>query len=341
MSSENGYPENPVLLRYRRGSHVESVHRGTWVLVDGSGAILAGEGAFDEPFFARSSVKAFQALPLLDTGAAEHFSFDDEELTLALASHEGEPCHTDVVRRVLARLGLDETYLRCGPQQPGDARTRLALRVSGTPAGAIHNNCSGKHAGFLALALHLGVEPERYLDPDSEGQVLVRETLAEFTGLAADGLQAGIDGCSAPTFRVVLSGLATAFARLSSPDGLPPRRREQCRRLTAAVAHHPVLLAGSRNRLCTDLVRASEGRLFPKLGAEAVYAVGIRGADRALAVKVDDGALRAVNAFVPALLRWLGFLDDAEHEALGRWTELTLRNRAGLEVGRIEPVLPA
>jgi L-asparaginase II len=339
MSEENGYPQNPVLVRFRRGGEVESVHRGAWVLVDGAGHVQAGDGAFESPFFARSSVKAFQALPLFDTGAAERFAFDEEELALALASHNGERCHTDVVRRTLRKLGLGEADLLCGPQIPEDAATRRELFASGEAPGAIHNNCSGKHAGFLALARTLDVPVERYLDPSSEVQQLVRAALAELTGVRPAELVPAVDGCSAPTYRLALTRLATAFARLTNPEGLSPERREHCRRLTDAVARHPVLIAGSRGRLCTDLARAGAGRLFPKVGAEAVYAVGVRGADRALAVKIDDGSARAIHALVPALLSSLGFLSEEEALRLAPWTERDIKNRAGLVVGRIETVV--
>ena len=338
-TSSNGYPDNPVLLRHRRGEHVESVHRGSWVMVDASGTVLDGVGAFDEPFYTRSAIKSLQALPLFDTGAVERYSLEDDELALALASHNGEACHTDVVLRVLDKLSLGTEHLLCGPQVPDDSPTRRALLAGGTPPGPLHNNCSGKHAGFLALASQLDLDPATYIEPESEGQRLVRGVLAEFTDLEESNLTYGVDGCSAPTYRLPLTSLATAFARMSNPEGLSETRRSHCRRLTDAVAKHPVLIAGTRKRLCTDLSRVTEGRLFPKIGAEGVYAVGIRGADRAVAVKLDDGAFRGVNAFVPALLHRLGFLSDGEIEALGPWGDLTSRNRAGRNVGRIEAVV--
>ena len=332
------YPSSPILLEHRRGDHVESVHRGSWVVVDPDGSVLAGDGAIESPFYARSAIKALQALPLFDTGAVERFDLQDDELALALASHSAEACHTDVVLRVLGKLGLSIDHLLCGAQVPDDAGTRQALRASGEKPGALHNNCSGKHAGFLALARQLDAPPESYLEYGSEGQRLVREVLREFSAIGTEdpALSHGIDGCSAPTYRLSLRQLATAFARFTTPDGLSPERRAHCRRLTQAVARHPVLIAGTRKRLCTDLARVGNGRLFPKIGAEAVYVVGDVGGGRALAVKFDDGAFRAVNTFVPALLERLGWIDEAQVEALVPWTDRRSRNRAGLEVGRVE-----
>ena len=325
-----------MLSRVWRGERVESQHRGTWVLVSSAGDVLASAGDPEHPVHARSSIKSVQALPLVETGAALHFGFSEEELTLAVASHDAEPVHTERVAALLERIGLGPEHLQCGPQPPGNRETRLALYRSGRVPGAIHNNCSGKHAGFLALALHLGVDPERYLDPESESQRLVRRAVEEMSGAAGDRLTTAIDGCSAPTFRLPLRHLARAIARVASPGGLPAARREACERITAAVAAWPDLVAGTRGRLCTDLSRATGGRLFPKIGGEAVYVVGERGGGRALAVKIDDGAFRGLHPVVIALLERHGMLSAAEADALESWRHPVLKNWAGLEVGRLE-----
>jgi len=330
------YPDNPVLVHVERGGVVESVHRGAWVVTDRSGRVVEGAGAFDAPVFARSTIKSLQALPLVESGAAEAFGVTDDELALALASHSGEPCHTERVAATLARLGLSEADLRCGTQPPADRATREELVRAGRAPGALHHNCSGKHAGFLVLARHLGVEPATYLDPASDGQRLVRTAISQMTGVAEPELVPAIDGCSAPTYRLPLGALATAFARVADPDGLESGRAAICRRMRAAVAAHPELVAGSRKRLCTDLVRASGGRLFPKVGAEAVYAIGLGDGDRGLAVKVDDGGWRGLFAAVLALVERLGWLAEDELDRLERWRDPILRNSAGLEVGRIE-----
>jgi L-asparaginase II len=330
------WPDNPVLVRLRRGGAVESQHRGAWCLVDGAGRVLEGQGGFERPVFARSSVKSLQALPLVESGAAERFGFEPADLALAIASHDGEPLHARRVAARLAALGLGPEALRCGPQAPGNEQARAALRARGEAPSALHNNCSGKHAGFLALALYLGDPPERYLDPDSRTQREVRAALLEVTGLAPEALGTAIDGCSAPTFRLPLQALATGFARITSPERLPERHRAAARRLLDAAAAFPELVGGTRGRLCTEILRASGGRLFPKLGGEAVYAVGLAGGDRALAVKIDDGALRALHPLVVHLLEALGFAEADELAALEPFRERVLRNWAGLEVGRTE-----
>lgn len=338
--NQPSYPENPVVVRVLRAGVVESVHRGAWCLVDPSGEVLAGAGDLLHPIFARSSVKSFQALPLFESGAAERFQFSDPEVALAIASHSGEPCHTETVRLTLERLGLGVRHLRCGIHAPTDALARAELRARHEAPSALHNNCSGKHAGFLALAQHLGDAPEDYLELGSRGQVLVRAALSELTGVPERELVPGLDGCSAPTYRLPLRALATAFARLSNPAELAPARRAHAERLTRVAGAHPALVGGSKERIDTDLLRASGGRLFAKIGAEAVHALGVVGGGRGLALKIDDGGERALHALVLGLLEALQLVTPAELAALGPWRERTLRNFAGLAVGRIEAVMP-
>ena len=340
MSSlAQGYPENPVLVRLWRGDCVESQHRGAWVYTDAEGRALEGAGAFDAPYFARSSVKCLQALPLFETGAAERFGFTPPEIALVIASHNAEEIHTAAVARILAREGLEPRHLQCGPQPPGDPRARAELARRGEKPGSIHNNCSGKHAGFLGLALQLGVAPERYLEPDLAPQALVRGALSEMTGVSAQALGSATDGCSAPTFRLPLTALARGFARVSSPAGLAPERRSACERMLAAVAAHPEMIAGNHKRICTDIARVTRGRLFPKLGGEAVYAIGVRGGERALAIKIDDGGYRALHAVIVGLLRRLKLASAEELAALEGWEERRLKNWAGLDVGHTQTLV--
>jgi L-asparaginase II len=331
---DHRYPENPVLVEIWRGEAIESQHRGAWVVCDSSGTAIDGAGSWRIPVFTRSSVKSLQALPLLETGAAQRFDYSDAEVALALSSHNGEPCHTEPVAALLARLGLSAADLQCGPQQPGDPETRNALRERHAAPTALHNNCSGKHAGFLALALHLDVPVADYLSRQSTGQRLIQKAVADMGGVGEDDLYVAIDGCSAPTFRMPLCALATAFARVTNPDGLPPLRKTACERMTAAVAQYPHLIAGHHQRICTDIARITKGRLFPKIGGEAVYAIGVRGSDKALAIKIDDGGTRALNALIVGLLGRFGFARPAECEALSSWEEKRLKNWAGLEIGR-------
>lgn len=335
-ASSPSYPDDPILVQVYRGEHVESVHRAAWVLTDTTGAVLDSAGDPSAPFFMRSSTKALQALPLIESGAAARFGYGPQELALALASHNAEPCHTTVVKDVLARLDLDVSALQCGPQVPTDPDERHALEARGEEPTAVHNNCSGKHAGFLALATHLGEDPGSYLAPESRTQQLVREAVLAMSGVDESELSTAVDGCSAPTFRFPLRGLATAFARIANPDGLEEPRRDACNMMLDAVARHPELIAGHHKRICTDLARVTGGRLFPKIGAEGVYGIGVRGADRALAIKMDDGGLRGLSVLILHLLRRFGLASAAELEELSSWSAGPIQNWAGLEVGHIE-----
>lgn len=330
------YPDNPVLVRAWRGDWVESQHRGAWALVDGEGRVIEQAGEIRAPIFARSSLKSLQALPLIESGAADRYGLSDTELALAISSHSGESCHTEPVAGLLQRLGLSARDLQCGPQPPNDSRTRVELERRGEQPTALHNNCSGKHAGFLCLACHLGVEPARYLDPAQQVQREIRAAVEAMSGVQPGELSMAIDGCSAPTFRMPLVRLATAIARVANPERLSAPRRNACERLLEAAARHPELIAGHHKRLCTAIGRATKGRLFPKIGGEAVYVVGIRGADRGLAVKMDDGESRGLHPLVIALCERFGFLDADELRELQAWRAGALRNWAGLEVGRLE-----
>jgi L-asparaginase II len=233
-------------------------------------------------------------------------------------------------------MGLSVELLQCGPPPPGSSAARAELIRRGERPSALHNNCSGKHAGFLALTLHLGVDPARYLDPQAPPQQRVRRAVEEMCGVAAGEVQTATDGCSAPTFRLPLARLATAIARVANPDGLAPQRRAACERMQRAVAAHPDLIAGTRERICTDLARVSGGALFPKIGGEAIYLIGAVGRDRGLAVKVDDGSYRGFHALLVELCARFGWLDAQQVAALEAWRDRTLTNWAGRAVGHVE-----
>lgn len=316
------YPDNPVLYRRWRGNELESQHRGAWVLVDIDGEVLAGNGVHDHPVFARSSLKSIQAVPLVESGAADRFGIDDVELTLAMSSHNGEPFQTDPIATMLGRLGLDVAHLQCG--------------VPPSAPSALQNTCSGKHAGFLALALHLGDDAAAYLDPESTSQQLVRLAVAELCGVDPATLVVAVDGCSAPTYALPLERLATGIARLTNPDGLGPARGSACRRLTSAAAAHPDLLAHGDARMDSRLLALTGGRLFPKAGAEGVQVVGVVGGGQALAVKVDDGDHSAAQRITLALLVHLGLLAGNDRAHLRPLGDTVVHNIAGKKVGRHE-----
>ena len=321
-------PDNPVLLELWRDHGLESQHRGAWALVDTSGEVIDAAGDPDQRIFPRSATKSMQGLAFLESGAADAIHAGDDEIALAVSSHSGEPVHVAVARGVLDRSGLDATALRCGPQKP------MHPAHNHEPARRISNNCSGKHSAFLATAVHLADDPADYLEHSSVTQVTVRAAVAEMTDTEPVTMGEARDGCSAPTFEMPLRSLATGLARVANPARLRPERAAACRRITAAAAAHPELIGGTVNRLDTDLVAATNGRVFAKGGAEGVFAIGIVDADVGLAVKIDDGNHRGYTRLVVELLVALGHVDAAEAEALSSWTDPTRRNWDGLDIGR-------
>ncbi|MEM0942950.1 MAG: asparaginase, partial [Pseudomonadota bacterium] len=256
---------NPVLAEVWRGQILESVHRGSAVVCRADGTIEAAWGDPSRIILPRSSCKMVQALPLVESGIADRRGLTDRHLALACASHQGAAVHTDLARAWLSDLGLAEAALRCGPQIPSDAEARHGLRESGVCADQTHNNCSGKHCGFLTLGQALGGGAE-YHEVDHPVQEAVRQATAE---VADEELGAfAIDGCSAPNYAMSLRGLATSMARFAVPG--PDGRGRAMARLVGAMAAHPVLVAGER-RACTALIRACAGRAVVKTGAEGVF----------------------------------------------------------------------
>ncbi|WP_349360015.1 asparaginase [Stappia sp.] len=328
---------NPVLVEVTRGGAVESRHRGAIAVVDAAGAPLATVGDVTAPVFPRSAVKALQALPLLESGAAEALDLSDAELALACASHNGEAIHVNAARVMLMKAGLDEDALECGSQWPRRMQDVARLHRADAHPGPLHNNCSGKHAGFLGLARTLGVPTRGYVEPDHPVQREVRIALEEMTGAALDHAPCGIDGCSIPTYAVPLDRLARAFACFGTGEGLAPLRAEAADRLYHACTAHPEMVAGTE-RFCTEVMRAFAGRVFVKTGAEGVFVASIPERGLGVALKCDDGATRAAETMMAETLARLLALSDDEASALAHWRRPQLSNWVGRSVGEIRPV---
>jgi L-asparaginase II len=318
------------LVEVWRGDRVESRHRGHVVIADAQGRIRAAWGDPSAIIYPRSSIKMLQALPLVESGAAA--GLDDERLALACASHRGAAMHVTRVTDWLADLGLSKSDLRCGPQVPEDRVERGRLREGFAPPTQIHNNCSGKHAGFLTLAARLRGGPE-YVEPDHPVQRAVRAAFEEICGEESPGF--GIDGCSAPNFAASITGVATAMARMADPAGLGAARGGAARRLVDAMRAHPLLVAGE-GRACSELMLAAGGRAAVKTGAEAVFTAILPEMGLGIALKIEDGAARASECAIAAILARLGVLDPAD-PAVARRLSPIQRNRCGTAVGRIAP----
>jgi L-asparaginase II len=329
------------LVEVTRGSITESRHHGHVVAVDGDGQIVAQLGAPEIVTYLRSSAKPLQAVPLVSTGAAERFNFTPQEIAVACGSHSGEPLHEETVAVMLAKTGLGADALKCGLHEPFDKEAALELRQGRQQPRVLQNNCSGKHTGMLALALHLGGATESYDQIDNPAQLAIARAVAQFSGMPLADIAVGIDGCGVPVFGMPVRVMALMYARLvAPPDGFDAETRAACARIVAAMLAHPELVGGTSERLDTELMRAAGG-VISKVGAEGVYTVGIQPSARwprglGLALKIEDGEdKRARPTVVIESLRQLGVLDDAALERLARYAKFVVRNHRGDEVGEV------
>lgn len=328
---------NPVLVEVERGHRVESCHRGAVAVVDVKGRSQLVLGDATRPIFPRSAVKALQALPLIETGAADRYGLGDEELALAASSHGGEPAHVAGVERMLMRCGLDATALACGIHWPLNQAAAYELARSGRQPSALHNNCSGKHAAFICVACATGVPYAGYSDATHPVQREVRAIIEGLTGAALG--EPAIDGCSVPTWALPLTNLAQGFARFGTGDGVPPDRAKAAAKLRAACAAKPSYTAGT-GRFCTVLMEALRERLYVKAGAEGVLCAALPQQGLGIAVKCEDGAARGAEVIMAALITRFLPLDAADRHRLDRWVQPVLRNWNGNRVGVLRPVAP-
>lgn len=327
---------NPVLVKVLRGSVVESFHRGAVSVFDADGKSLFELGDTSRPVFPRSAVKAIQALPLVESGAADAFGFGDRELALACASHSGQPEHVELATSMLARAGLDGTALECGAHWPSNHEATIGLARAGGSPNALHNNCSGKHSGFLCTCVHAGIDHHGYIKAGHAEQEMVREAMESVTGTAHDIDHCGIDGCSIPTYAVPLRDFALGFARMATGTGLGPVRAKAAKRLLSACMAEPFLTAGT-NRADVALMQAAPGRIFVKTGAEGVYCAALPELGLGIALKCDDGAGRAAEVMVAAVLAKLLHADEALAAKLTEQAQPVIESRIGARVGMLRP----
>jgi L-asparaginase II len=325
---------DPVLVEAWRGPLMESHHRGAVAVADAHGKLVLSVGDVDMPVFPRSAVKALQALALVESGVADRYGLSDEELALACASHSGEPAHVEGVTRMLAKAGLDASALACGAHWPASHPAAFALAKIGTPS-ALHNNCSGKHAGFLCLACAMGVDHVGYWRPEHPVQQEVRRVLEDLAGTALGADRCAVDGCSVPTWAIPLKNLAHAFAKFGTGQGLQRERADAAGRLRAACTQNPWYVAGT-GRFCTEIMKLLGARAFVKTGAEGVYCGALPERGLGIAIKCDDGAGRAAETVMAAIIARFLPLDEAERTSLVRFVMPTLRNWNGIEVGALK-----
>jgi L-asparaginase II len=335
---------NPILVEAIRGRIRESAHRGAIAVCDAEGAIVASLGDIERPVFPRSAVKVLQALPLIESGAADQLGLSDEELAIACASHNGEPRHTAVVERMLAKVGLDLGALECGTQWPTREAVQRELAAAGTLPNALNNNCSGKHAGFLCLACRLGGSANLrqyargYVGEEHPVMRAVAAALQATTDFDLGQTARGIDGCSIPTYAIPLRHLALAFARVGTGIGLSAGHAAAARRLRGAVARHPFMVAGS-DRFDTRVMERLGERVFCKVGAEGVFCAALPERGLGVAIKIDDGNnARAAEVAMAATIEAFLDLDDDEAVSMRSLSDVRLRNWNGIEVGSLRAV---
>jgi L-asparaginase II len=316
---------NPVIAEVTRGSIVESLHTGAFAVVDAPGKLVRHQGNIDALVYPRSAIKAFQCMPLLESGAAKRFGLTDEEVALCCASHSGEPDHVRVARAILTKSGRSESEYECGAHWPHDHETQRELIRAGEKPLAVHNNCSGKHAGMLALASHLDIDPKGYTQIDHPVQKQVAASLSQLCKIDATTLPWGIDGCSVPTWAMPLRAMALGLANLqTSSNG---------QRILAAVRAHPKMVAGT-GRFDTRLMQAVP-RAFVKVGAEGVYGACVPHVGLGIALKCDDGASRAAQVAIAALLFSLDVWEPGERASFEGFITQELKNWRKILVGNV------
>ena len=327
------------LIEVTRGGIVESVHYGAIAVSDGQGSITWSAGDPDLLSFPRSSLKPLQVLALVARGGMDRFGLTPDELAIMAGSHGGEPIHVETVLSVLGKIDAPPEALMCGVQVPLDAAAARTLAASAKPPGALFNNCSGKHAGMLALARLLDAPLAEYIDPDHPAQRVIRDTLVDLLDLNPANLPIGLDGCSAPAYAVTLGAMARGFALLSAPSGAPGEWQAPLQTIASAMRSHPVLVGGSHHRLDTDVMRLGRG-LIAKSGAEGYFCIAHPdGFGMALKIQDGDAANRArLLATVTAAYRQGWLTDHDLANSLSEYgPELPLFNLAGRRVGEVRP----
>lgn len=330
--------ESQIVITALRGPLTESVHRGHVAVVNIRRETVASAGNPDYVTFARSAAKPLQAIPLVEAGGSSRYRLTDKQIALLCSSHNGEDEHAAEASAILQALGLDETALTCGVHDPYHQPTADRLKAQGAAPSPLRNNCSGKHAGMLALARMLDVLPDSYAESSHPVQQRMLQVISGLADLPAEEITLGTDGCGVPVFALPLSALAYAYARLGKPEGLPQPRAEACRHIVESIRKEPFYVAGT-GRFDTRLIEVTQGRILGKMGAEGVFALTIPAQGLGIAVKIEDGAMRALYPAVTETLVQLGLLSASEADALSEFHKPFIVNCQQAVVGQLLPVL--
>ncbi|CAM3273763.1 asparaginase [Filibacter tadaridae] len=319
-----------------RGGNVESEHWGHIAVVDSKGNLLYSKGNPDRVTYARSSMKPLQAIPIVETGAADHFEFDPADLSLSCASHNGEDQHTNRVKNILSRLDLTTDSLKCGTHPPRWKETYEALIKADKEITPEYNNCSGKHSGMLTTAKHMNESLEDYYKLDHPVQKRILEVISDISEIPADDIEIGIDGCGVPVHGIPLKNLALSFAKMADPVSFPTKRKNAIEKITSAMMAAPEMVGGT-DRFCSDFMRIEDGRMFGKAGAEGVYCIGDLETGLGIAIKIEDGNGRGVYPAAVEVLKQLDLLNEEQCEQLHSYLYPDLKNARDEVIGQLRP----
>lgn len=332
--------QSEILAKVIRGETVESIHRGHLIAIGGDGEMHLSVGDPQTVTFFRSSAKPFQAVPFITSGAADAFGFSEDEIALACASHSGEKIHVETAAKMLSKIGLSESDLRCGAHLPFYEKEAERILRANETANQLHNNCSGKHAAMLAFAKHINSDLDRYELPQHPVQQAILKTVSIFCEVEKEQIAVGIDGCAAPNFALPLSAMARGFVNLVAPpsDFADDVVRSAAGRIVSAMLKHPELIGGSE-RLDTILMKAAPGKIISKVGADGVWLCGVLPSEKypkalGIALKIEDGDDKRARPVVAVeVLKHFGILSRDE---LPELSPMAIKNRRGDVVGRVE-----
>jgi len=327
-----------LLVEVSRGDIVERRHHGHLVVIDDSKKVIYSKGDPYKYTYMRSSAKPIQVLPVIASGAAQHFDFTDKEIAIICASHYAEPNHLETLKSIIKKIGLKESDLQCGDATSLKPSHAFTLAKEGLQPRPFYNDCSGKHLGMLAYTLFMKREIKNYLDPDHETQQDILNTFANFCEYPVEKISIGIDGCSAPVFALPLYNMAVPFLKLSNSSLLDKTTRIHADTVFNAMTAHPEMVAGS-DGFCTELMKITKGKMIGKIGAEGVYCVGIKDRGLALAVKIEDGNMSVLSSVVIQVLDQFDVLSDDERKQLEKFRVKENLNDRQTIVGFQKPVI--
>lgn len=326
--------DNPILIEVMRGGVLESFHRGSVCAVNAKGEIIFSLGDPMQLCYPRSAMKFVQALPLVELGGIERFGLTTEEIAVTCGSHNGEADHLRVVRSILKKAGLEEHHLGCGAQYPTAKKDADALIKNSQSPGAIHNNCSGKHAGMLALCRLLNYPVEDYLNPEHPVQRLILTYVERIYEYPAEKMVCALDGCTAPIYSIPVYHQALCFRNLSDPDRFEPATAKAIRIITEAVSTYPFMVAGTK-RYCTEMMQVTAPEVIGKTGAEGVFCMSFMNEKIGVCIKIDDGKMQPQYNVAQALLEASGKFTAEQMSTLHSYATSPLYNFNKLETGEI------